>query len=287
MPEPTAFPLHAWRRAVELVSARIGTDALAPFGFELTGSRRYLFSRLRYLFLYITRSSHLPGEILLVRTVRAALEDALAEVAATIEIVDYNRHVFRTSIAAGSRTLVIRPVETRRPLLDTWARYVVATALSVNRTRLSATTDFHRDLMAQRYCCQLATMHQALFSSTVETPSIRHPELIRERLQQLQHVGLDERYNVTLVDPAVTCQLDDAIERFYAQLNEHLESFACDGADDPVPDFHGAHLLELRRGAVFETLTQLAVQRYRSYAAAEARPAPRDPHGFFLDMLDL
>jgi hypothetical protein len=259
------FPIRAWRRAVTTAATRIGADAIAPFGFEVTASPRYLSSYLRYLFIYISRSPHLPGHETLIRGVQDVLQETCAEVAATIEIVDCDRFVARTGLA-GSRTLVIRSVDAPQSLLHTWARYVVATALTANRSRITAVTDFHSDLMAQRYCCQLATMHDALFSSLPGAPRVPGGERIAEHLRRLQRVGLDERYDVALVDAEFVSDISDAIGRYYAALNRRLDSIGNGGVDHPVPDFHGARILQFRSSALSESLADLAISRYHSYA---------------------
>ncbi len=265
MLEQARFPILEWRRAVASAAKRIGTDAIAPFGFELTGSHRYLFSQLRYLFIYIARSESLPDKDSLVRAVCGALDDALAEVSSTIEVVDYDRFVVRKAPAAW-RTLVIRSVQTEAPILRTWARYIVATALAVNRSRITAVTDFRTDLMAQRYSCQLAIIHEALFTA----PSLTLREQIGSHLRGLQRISLADRYRFDLVDAAVVDQIGNAIERYYAELNACLDAIGDLELNQKVPDFHGGKLLDFPEGSVLDTYVAIAMERYHDYAEPPA-----------------
>jgi hypothetical protein len=159
------FPLREWRRAVLLAGAAVGSDAIAPFGFELTGSRGFLSTYLRYLFVYATPPPPPPAGAFPIDEFMARLRDAVPDVVNTVEIVDCDRVAVPRVIDGAHRTLIVRTVNGPRPLIDTWGQYVVAAALSHNRPRITAVTDFNSDLMAQRYCCQLAVMHDALFSS--------------------------------------------------------------------------------------------------------------------------
>jgi hypothetical protein len=259
------FPIREWRRAIDAVADRIGADVIGPFGFELTGSPRFLSSRLRYLFLYVDRVPELPAGEALIHEVCAALNVSLPEVAATVEIVDYDRHVVPTAAVAGSRTLIIRSVHTQQPLLTTWARYIVAASLRRNRSRISAVLDFSADLMAQRYCCQLATMHDALFASLPNAPSLSGGKQIFDHLRRLQSVGLAERFKPELGDPAMATRIRAAIDGYYDELNDVLEASGLDGECDSVPDFHGGRVLEYPVCDVASRAADLAVRRYQTY----------------------
>lgn len=277
MGENGPFPIFEWRRAVGVAAERVGVEAIAPFGFELTEAVRYLSAQLRYLFIYIARTPGLPERAQLVETVREALDEVLPEVARTIEIVDYDRSAIETGAADAWRTLVIRTVDAQPPLLRTWARYIVAAALAMNRTRITAVTDFHTDLMAQRYACQLAIMHDALFASLPGgAPSLTHVATIGEHLRELQRVSLADRYRHDLVDAAVVQRIGDAIERYYAELNARA---GVSGATMPVPDFHGGTPLDFPE--MLDALATTAMARYHAYAppavsrAATASATPR------------
>ena len=266
----TPFPIHDWQRAVAAAATRTGTDAIGPFGFELTCSRSYLFSHLRYLFIYIVRLESLPGRDRVIGAMQEALRDTLPEVANSVEMIDYDRHVVRTEATTGSRTLIIRSVDTRKALLPTWARYVVATALSPNRERITAATRFHLDLMAQRYCCQLAIMHDALISSLWDAPRLEHHSLITSHLSRLQRVGLEAREDVAMVDSTTTQKVDEAIRCYYAKLNGFLHHTHTGGDYESVPDFHGRELLDLPVNAHSEQLVEDALKRYRAFVSAVA-----------------
>lgn len=279
MLEHARFPILEWRRAVASAANRIGTDAIAPFGFELTGSHRYLFSQLRYLFIYIARSAGLPDKDSLVQAVCDALDDTLAEVSSTIEVVDYDRFVVQKRRPAAWRTLIIRSVQAESPILRTWARYIVATALSVNRSRITAVTDFHTDLMAQRYSCQLAIIHEALFSALPNgtgigerstAPSLTLREQIGSHLRQLQRISLADRYRFDLVDAAVVDQIGEAIERYYAELNAWIDPVGDPGLNQKVPDFHGGNLLDFPEGSVLDRYEAIAMERYHVYSEPPA-----------------
>ncbi|HEX2059436.1 MAG TPA: hypothetical protein VHK90_01720, partial [Thermoanaerobaculia bacterium] len=162
---------------------------------------------------------------------------------------------------------VIRSVDAQPPLLRTWARYIVATALAVNRPRITAVTDFHTDLMAQRYACQLAIMHDALFDAA----SLTHVESIGQHLRALQRVSLADRYRHDLVDPAVVQRIGDAIERYYAELNARVD---VTGPATHVPDFHGGTLLDFPEK--LDALAITAMERYHAFSrAASASATPR------------
>ncbi|PYQ30053.1 MAG: hypothetical protein DMF56_10030 [Acidobacteria bacterium] len=256
------FPIREWRRAVAAAAQRVGSEAIAPFGFELTGSAKYLSSHLRYLFIYLLRTPSPLGNEPLVREICDALDGALADVARTIEIVDYDRFTVPTGFDA-SRTLIIRSVDAELPLLRTWARYIVAAALAVNRPRITAVTDFHSDLMAQRYCCQLAIMHDALFAALPNMPALSLRDAIGRHLGGLQRVSLADRFRFELVDAEVVRAIGIAIDRFYADVNVKWSDSA---ANIRVPDFHGKALLDYPRSDELDLLVAIAIQRYEEYA---------------------
>jgi hypothetical protein len=260
------FPIGAWRHAVDLLAVRLGTDAIAPFGFELTGSIEYLFSHLRYLFIYVSRSIGLPPPQELILVARGALGDSIPDTAETIEIVDFDRLIHRTG-ATGSRTLIIRSVENRRPLLEEWVRYIVATAFAANRAKITAVVDFDSDLMAQRYCCQLAMMHDALFATLPGAPRVTVGTEVGLLLRTLQRISLEDRYNHELIEHSFAQQISVELSRYYSGLNAYLD--ATDGATptDPVADFHGRQPLLFRSNPTVAAVTATAMQRYRSYGA--------------------
>lgn len=260
------FPIGAWRQAVDCLAVRLGTDAIAPFGFELTGSIHYLLSHLRYLFIYVSRSTHLPPPQDLIRVVSGALGESLPGVAGTIEIVDCDRVIHRTG-ATGPRTLIIRSVENRRPLLEEWVRYIVATAFAANRSKVTAVADFDSDLMAQRYCCQLAMIHDALFATLQDAPRVAIGKEIGVLLRALQQVRLEDRYKSDLFDRSAADGIRVELNRYYTDLNAYLEAVDGDTPNHPVVDFHGTQLLLLRSGPTVAAVSETALQRYRSYGA--------------------
>lgn len=274
MVESPIFPIREWRRGVAVAAKRLGTEAIAPFGFELTGSRAYLSSRLRYLFIYLARKTTLPKPASLIRAIRDFLDAAVPEVARTIEIVDYNRLAVPTGFAGGSRALIIRSVRAPGPLPLAWSRYIVATALTPNRTRITAVTDFDSDLMAQRYCCQLAMMHDALFSGVHDAPKMAERDLMAAHLRDLQGISLDQRYKVELMNPVVVQRIRAVVAQYYFNLNLCLESVGGMGLASAVHDFHGRRFLEFRGTPLLEALAEVAVERYHSYAFQSVRDVP-------------
>ena len=258
------FPIGAWRRAVDFLAVRLDTAAIAPFGFELTNSTDYLFSHLRYLFIYVSRSTRLPPPQDLIRVVSGALKESLPDVAGTIEIIDFDRMIHRTG-ATAARTLVIRSVENRRPLLEEWVRYIVATAFAVNRLKITAVTDFDSDLMAQRYCCQLAVMHDALFATLQGAPRVAIGTEIGVRLRALQQISLEDRYTHALIDRSAARDIRIGLNGYYTDLNAYLNAIDGETANDPVVDFHGGQLLLCPSSRTVAAVADTALQRYRLY----------------------
>ena len=267
------FPLRDWRRTVMLAGAAVGSDAIAPFGFELTGSPGFLSSYLRYLFVYATPAATQPAATFPIDDFMASVREQTPDLANTIAIVDCDRVAVPSGIDGAWRTLILRSVDGPRPLIDTWGKYVVAAALSCNRRRITAVTDFNSDLMAQRYCCQLAVMHDALCSCLPDIPPLTQKPLIAAQLRRLQQVALDARYDMSAIDSHTSQEIYDAIERYYSALNERLTSTA-DVADRiAVPDFHGRRPLEFPSKAVLNMLADRAVQRYYEYELKEGPSA--------------
>jgi hypothetical protein len=264
MPSDAPFPILQWRQAVAALAARIGTEAIAPFGFELTGSTGYLRSPLRYLFVYLARRPGLPEGSAMIREVCEALGDSLPAVASTIEIIDVDRHAGRTGAACGTRTLVVRSVDTAASMIDTWVRYVVSTALSSNRPLLTAVSDFDSDIMAQRYCCQLAMIHSALFETLPRGPVLADADLLRSHLRDLQRVSLRERYSMDLIESGVAQRIAEILRGYYQSLNGFLAPHL-QGAIQGLPDFHGTARLELPHSPLLDAVVRLALDRFNCY----------------------
>ena len=262
----TPFPIRAWRQAVDDLAGTLGTEAIAPFGFELTESRAYLLSQLRYLFIYLSRSPRLPPPRELTSVVTVALGRCIPDVAGSIELIDCDRVTHLTG-AAAPRTLIIRSIDNVRPLLDEWARYVVATALAGNREKITAVADFDVDLMAQRYCCQLAMIHDALFATLKDAPRVTIQKDIGERLRALQRIGLRERYGCDLVDRPSGWLIRRELERYYTELNAFLDQIDTPTATEVVPDFHSRQWLQWPSSPTIVAVTETARTRYLSYGA--------------------
>jgi hypothetical protein len=200
----------------------------------------------------------------MIRAVAEALTNALPAVATSIEIIDFDRHALRTEAASGTRTLVVRSVDAAPPMIETWVRYVVSTALSSNRPLITAVRDFHTDLMAQRYCCQLAMIHGALFHALPRAPVLTDPALIGAHLRELQNVSLHERHSLGLTDAGTVRRIDEALRAFYQDLDAFLEPHVR-GHVDALPDFHGSARLALWRSPLLDAIVELALERFHAY----------------------
>ena len=133
--------------------------------------------------------------------------------------------------------------------------------------KITAVADFDADLMAQRYCCQLAMMHDALFATLQDAPRVAIGKEIAVLLRALQQVGLEDRYQHDLVDRSAAHGIRVELHRYYTDLNAYLDAVDGETPGDPVVDFHGSQLLLLRSSPTVAAVAETAMQRYRSYGA--------------------
>ena len=267
------FPLEAWRRAVASAASGLGTEGIAPFGFEVTQSHLYLSLTIRYLFVYLR---HAPG--ILDRSASGlaflrTLSSVAPEVAGTIEILDFDRLLIKTDAKSATRTLVVRSIATPSSMLSTWSRYVVAAALPFNRGLLKAVTDYDEDLMSQRYCCQLAVAHDSLFGSAPGAPRIGHIEAIASHLRTLQSIGLEMRYETARVPTALARRLAEVIRIYYDDLEHWLGTALHSEVVCEVPDFHSAQVLRLPLGPVLLGFVDVTAARFMAYGHPTERSA--------------
>jgi hypothetical protein len=261
------FPIASWRHAVDRAAAALDTEGIAPFGFELTGAKSFLTGHLRYLFAYIRRTPSLPSPALLGARFLGLIAVSDPELARSVEVVDCERHAVDTGASGAYRTLIIRSVNAPARLLLTWARYIIATAYPCNRGRIKAVTDFESDLMSQRYCCQLATIHDALFAELPEAPRLELDGLIGPHLRDLQAVSLAMRYRFDLVDSERAGRINAGIGRYYAQLARHAALADMAGRPMGVPDFHGDRTLDFYENPDTTRLIDTALDRFERYPA--------------------
>lgn len=225
-----SFDILLWRNMLIEAACNVSQDlhVIAPFGFEVMRNPAYLKRELNNFYVYIgVQESTFLCSSHLVEQFRVHLTTILES-----RVPDFFSAIFQVISPTGKtlyhlygkKTLHIKFRPCSKDLLMDYALYLIASVGGVNKGKIKAVLDFHRDPLSQRYLFQLCLIIDRIFTPRDLHLSQEQTSFLYEQIKFL-YTAETQRLSRTSTSPSSEQQaiLEKVILPYFDRLEREIQ----------------------------------------------------------------
>lgn len=250
------FDLKAWRQLLFDTAHMSGesVQVINPFGFEVLRDRSFLMRGLNNFYIYLgtTYKRDVSVEALYQSFTDHLISQLMLKYPRFFHeiLVILTPHSRVVHEAMGTRSIYIRHIPCRGSLINTYARYILATIGGITEGNIKAVSAFDYDPLSRRYLFQLCIILEAVFKDIAGELASDNRRTLMNLIRQLHSAEIQglSRTDSHPNDAELTA-FREIVLPYVSQMKRIVRRTREIG--DKVKlisarDFHGSNMLTLR-----------------------------------------